>query len=484
MGFDNLGRCVALASLVFTGSLVAGAPLSIVLFLLSGIVGTGTLLLNRYFVGPAFSNVQNTTVAILLPAVVMIAAFDMPDEARIVTVFALLGVTAVLAGIAMLVIATMGWSRYVQLIPFPVSSGYLAATGALLIVSALRHALAEAGHRAATTVATATLGAMRPEPQGARVYQMDRPSPGARSAAYQAQAPGFAELSDSYSARVVDTPAAPEAPAEVAALPEAAEETAGDETDEAAGDEPAAPAGETPAPAEAAEADEADGPESAPETESASEPDASEGEVAALPDAVSEPEPETDETAETAPEAGSDEATDTDTPAMAPPEFDVVRVDPNGSALIAGHAAPGSDVTVMVEGEKMMTVTADAGGNFVAMFDLPLSDTPRIMQLMAALGGEDMMSDKSVIVEPRDLPVQVAEADTGTPTSEAPPETTEVAPDEVGEAARVMILFDGNDDGAVERAREQWRTMTGAKVVAKYWSQETGRWQLKAESGG
>ncbi|MEC7760998.1 MAG: DNA polymerase III subunit chi [Pseudomonadota bacterium] len=60
----------------------------------------------------------------------------------------------------------------------------------------------------------------------------------------------------------------------------------------------------------------------------------------------------------------------------------------------------------------------------------------------------------------------------------------EVAPDEVTGAARVMILFDGNDGGAVERARDQWRTMTGAKVVAKYWSQETGRWQLKAESGG
>ena len=47
-----------------------------------------------------------------------------------------------------------------------------------LIVSALRHALAEAGHRASTTVAGATLGAMRPEPTGARVYQMDRPSAG------------------------------------------------------------------------------------------------------------------------------------------------------------------------------------------------------------------------------------------------------------------------------------------------------------------
>ena len=62
-----------------------------------------------------------------------------------------------------------------------------------LIVSGLRHALADAGHRASTTVADATLGAMRPEQTGARVYQMDRPSLGARTAAYQAQSPGFAE---------------------------------------------------------------------------------------------------------------------------------------------------------------------------------------------------------------------------------------------------------------------------------------------------
>ncbi|MCK0151652.1 DNA mismatch repair endonuclease MutL [Marivita sp. S6314] len=74
-----------------------------------------------------------------------------------------------------------------------------------LIVSALRHALAEAGHRASTTVAGATLGAMRPEqPQSPRVYQMDRPSVAAKHAAYQAQAPGFAEMQDSYSGRVVE----------------------------------------------------------------------------------------------------------------------------------------------------------------------------------------------------------------------------------------------------------------------------------------
>jgi len=77
-----------------------------------------------------------------------------------------------------------------------------------LIVSALRHALAEAGHRASTTVAGATLGAMRPEPTGARVYQMDRPSLGARGAAHQAQAPaGFAETAGMWGR--VEAPAEP-----------------------------------------------------------------------------------------------------------------------------------------------------------------------------------------------------------------------------------------------------------------------------------
>ncbi|MDQ2093932.1 DNA mismatch repair endonuclease MutL [Rhodalgimonas zhirmunskyi] len=78
-----------------------------------------------------------------------------------------------------------------------------------LIVSSLRHALAEAGHRASSTVAGATLGAMRPEGMGAgdgapRVYQMDRPSRGALSAAYHAQAPQFETpgFAEAVSARV------------------------------------------------------------------------------------------------------------------------------------------------------------------------------------------------------------------------------------------------------------------------------------------
>ncbi len=59
-----------------------------------------------------------------------------------------------------------------------------------LVVSALRHALAEAGHRASTTVAGAALGAFRPHSGPPRIYQApSRPGAQARAASYWGQAP-------------------------------------------------------------------------------------------------------------------------------------------------------------------------------------------------------------------------------------------------------------------------------------------------------
>lgn len=48
---------------------------------------------------------------------------------------------------------------------------------------------------------------------------------------------------------------------------------------------------------------------------------------------------------------------------------------------------------------------------------------------------------------------------------------------------RTCILFDGNDPAAVERARAQWRSLSGAGVKAQYWSEASGRWQMVAETG-
>lgn len=53
--------------------------------------------------------------------------------------------------------------------------------------------------------------------------------------------------------------------------------------------------------------------------------------------------------------------------------------------------------------------------------------------------------------------------------------------DEIATSDRAMILFDGNDGDAVAVAREQWKSLTGAGCEALYWSQESGRWEMKSQ---
>ena len=80
-----------------------------------------------------------------------------------------------------------------------------------LVISAIRHALAGAGHKATTTISDAALGAFRPETSVSPRYPLDRVSGGATQAAFAAQAPlpqapGFAEPKW-FSARTAPEPA-------------------------------------------------------------------------------------------------------------------------------------------------------------------------------------------------------------------------------------------------------------------------------------
>jgi len=59
------------------------------------------------------------------------------------------------------------------------------------------------------------------------------------------------------------------------------------------------------------------------------------------------------------------------------------------------------------------------------------------------------------------------------------------APPDPAEAARMerlCVLFDGHDAAALQTAREQWKALTGAGCPAQYWSEESGRWEKKAEA--
>lgn len=57
-----------------------------------------------------------------------------------------------------------------------------------------------------------------------------------------------------------------------------------------------------------------------------------------------------------------------------------------------------------------------------------------------------------------------------------------VGADEVVALDRVCILFDGNDEAALNRARNQWKALKEAGESAQYWSEESGRWEKKAET--
>ena len=53
---------------------------------------------------------------------------------------------------------------------------------------------------------------------------------------------------------------------------------------------------------------------------------------------------------------------------------------------------------------------------------------------------------------------------------------------EIAAMERVWVLFDGNDPDRLQVARGQWKAMVAAGHAAQYWSEESGRWEKKAES--
>ncbi len=54
----------------------------------------------------------------------------------------------------------------------------------------------------------------------------------------------------------------------------------------------------------------------------------------------------------------------------------------------------------------------------------------------------------------------------------------------VGGLTRAVIMFDGNDQQAVENARSQWMEFRNAGHEVSYWQQDDqGRWQNRAGSG-
>ncbi len=104
------------------------------------------------------------------------------------------------------------------------------------------------------------------------------------------------------------------------------------------------------------------------------------------------------------------------------PEFDTFRVEPDGSMVIAGRAEPGQTVDVILAGEAIDRVVADAGGNFVALPVAGPAAQPRRLSLLADPEGDAIASTTSYIVAPIAAPVVIAAVEDPEPnvTPEAP----------------------------------------------------------------
>lgn len=82
-------------------------------------------------------------------------------------------------------------------------------------------------------------------------------------------------------------------------------------------------------------------------------------------------------------------------------EFDIVRVEPGGSTLIAGRSVPGAQIKLMMDGKEAGIATADATGNFIFFSELGASNTPRVLTLSETwLDGTELQAEASVILGP------------------------------------------------------------------------------------
>ncbi|NDW51925.1 Ig-like domain-containing protein [Aliiroseovarius sp. PrR006] len=135
-------------------------------------------------------------------------------------------------------------------------------------------------------------------------------------------------------------------------------------------------------------------------------------------------------------------------PAASPdaPAFDVVRVDPEGRAVVAGHAEPGATVQLSFNGALIETLTADGAGNFVALLDLQVTEPGQLsLQMMNDAGEvvENAAPAQTVLIEPR-MPAPTAEPEApvvaSTEVAPAQPEAPTEA--EAPSAPRVLLADD------------------------------------------
>ncbi|MBT4778347.1 MAG: LysM peptidoglycan-binding domain-containing protein [Rhodobacteraceae bacterium] len=140
------------------------------------------------------------------------------------------------------------------------------------------------------------------------------------------------------------------------------------------------------------------------------------------------------------------------------PTFDIVRVDPDGSGLIAGVANPGSKISLLMDGTPDVSTLVPDDGQFVLMFDLPKSGGPKSLSLKETnADGTTIISTETVLINP---------------TSES--EEVKNTPDVPLASGEIVVKSDSEEvvtTSEVSSVEEEIKVVTG-EIVAKSDSEE------------
>ncbi|KXF92194.1 LysM peptidoglycan-binding domain-containing protein [Phaeobacter inhibens] len=112
---------------------------------------------------------------------------------------------------------------------------------------------------------------------------------------------------------------------------------------------------------------------------------------------------------DTSAQAAADEAEGEDAaPTLGAPQMDLARFETDGSGMVAGRAAPGAVVSLLLDGVVVEQLTVPSDGSFVLFTTVAPSARPQVISLEAALGKAVLPSDAQFILAPVE-PVVVAE---------------------------------------------------------------------------
>jgi nucleoid-associated protein YgaU len=83
-------------------------------------------------------------------------------------------------------------------------------------------------------------------------------------------------------------------------------------------------------------------------------------------------------------------------PADTAPRFDILRVEPDGSTVIAGNALPGAKVEILNGNEVISSQTVDGTGDFAAVLDQPLAPGDHSLQIRATAPDGNVVTSEEV----------------------------------------------------------------------------------------